>query len=523
MSLENSNCREINITPRLRSMFILLSLLASAGLLIVTAPHGIGVSSDSVGYISTARNIAIGNGVTWFHGGPLLVWPPLYPAVLAVPGFFLGVDAVVVARFTNAILFAGLVYLSGLAGLYSLPAPYQTIGALFCITTTALSTCIVQVCLSAWSEALFIFFVLLCLLNLRRYIMNGARNAFLVMSLAASLAALTRYIGVVLVPTVAICLWFQRRDSARIRVGQLLQFTLISLVPLAGWLLRNYAVSGTLMGPRGASIYTLRETLGRAYRVVSFWYLPDRPETVYIAVLAGVTLVAYCLYVFLRRHHSPISAEMGLLLPWAVFLLLYVLVLCTSSARVAYGLINSRLMSPAFVPLTVIGSAVISKFSVSVIKLLRVRWAGILAAVAIIAAGSAGPARLTLPTVRAAMTQGIGYSSVRWGQSETVQYIRHWVTPGPESTVYSNAPDVAYLLADLAAVEVPAQTLYNSSHVVGDLEALRGSWPSTSAYIVWFDGVLREYQFTIDQLSDISNVHLLIRLSDGAVYSVSPQ
>ena len=64
-------------------------LLSAAGALVVffgTSRFGIGISPDSVNYISCARELIKGNGFISYDGTPFTLWPPLYPTLLGILG-----------------------------------------------------------------------------------------------------------------------------------------------------------------------------------------------------------------------------------------------------------------------------------------------------------------------------------------------------------------------------------------------------------------------------------------------------
>ncbi len=98
------------------SLFVLIVLGISL-FLWGTAPHGIGMRTDSVTYLWSARDLAHGIGLGTVDGfgkfKPLNHFPPLYPVLLAAfEG--LGVSGLEAARWLGA-LFVGLnILLSGL-------------------------------------------------------------------------------------------------------------------------------------------------------------------------------------------------------------------------------------------------------------------------------------------------------------------------------------------------------------------------------------------------------------------------
>ena len=150
------------------------------------------------GYIGTVRNIASGAGVMSYNGSPLVVQPPLYPLFLAIVNVFLGIDPLTAAPIINAGLFGLLIYMSGLLFFeYLKPSMLLAfLGTAYLLVLVAL----VEVSLMAWSELLFICFVLLYLINFRSYQKEGEIRSIVLLSVSVALACMTRYIGAVLIP-----------------------------------------------------------------------------------------------------------------------------------------------------------------------------------------------------------------------------------------------------------------------------------------------------------------------------------
>ena len=89
-----------------------IALLTTIVILIRTH-HGPVITYDSFRYISTAENLANGQGLIHFHGRPLVKFPPGYPMMLA-PFELFGIGAREASRFLNALLFGSTVLMSGL-------------------------------------------------------------------------------------------------------------------------------------------------------------------------------------------------------------------------------------------------------------------------------------------------------------------------------------------------------------------------------------------------------------------------
>jgi len=93
-------------------LLLILALIGSMAILVATR-WGIGVSPDSILYISGARALLAGQGFSLQSPGgeyaPITHFPPLYSGILAVVGLT-GVEVGLAARLINALIFAACVF-----------------------------------------------------------------------------------------------------------------------------------------------------------------------------------------------------------------------------------------------------------------------------------------------------------------------------------------------------------------------------------------------------------------------------
>ena len=96
-----------------------LSFLAALFVLISTSKYGLGVTSDSVSYLSTARSLMKGKGYFEFDGNAYVWFSPLYPTILAAMGF-MGMDIMRGALYLNVLSFTLIIFFSGVIFLKNL-------------------------------------------------------------------------------------------------------------------------------------------------------------------------------------------------------------------------------------------------------------------------------------------------------------------------------------------------------------------------------------------------------------------
>src|ERR1700712_4308704 len=90
--------------------------MAIAGFLLIgllTSHSGIGVSPDSVVYMSVARKIAAHGSLVDFNARPLVVFPAFFPMFLGIVLKITGDDPMKFAPLLNGILFSLLIYVCG--------------------------------------------------------------------------------------------------------------------------------------------------------------------------------------------------------------------------------------------------------------------------------------------------------------------------------------------------------------------------------------------------------------------------
>jgi len=510
----------ITMSTKHKLLLALLSLVGTVFILLSTSRYGAGLSPDSVTYISTARNLIKGVGFISYGGDPLVSQPPLYPALLAVIGKIFGTDPLLVANLVNALIFGLIVYFGGLLifkYLSSFPV-FAIVGTLSILASIPLFS----VSVMAWSEPLFILFVLLSLLFANLYLEKKDITSLIFLSSSLALLSLTRYIGVMLILWGVLIIIVFYRNSLKSRIAHLSLFTLISILPIGIWLIRNYVISSTLFGPRASSAYTLSQNLMFVFNSIVSWYVPSiiadhRPTFILLGAVIGF-------FVGLSPKDSWQSVKVTLrqISPIVSFAIAYTAILVISSTTTAYDQIDDRLLSPIYVPLVLF----LLILALALVEPYRRRFSNKIVNSFLIlglAIWLIYPIRYTILTAVNLTQKGQGYSSKAWIESETVQYLLHHRTLESECAVYANGPDATYILAHLTTKMSPAKTRYNSPETVNDnISRLRGSWPEESnACLVWFDRIDRKYLFTIAELQSVANIDLIVHLEDGAIYSVT--
>lgn len=508
----------IAISVKYKLFLVLLSVIGACIALFATSQYGAGISPDSIGYIATARHLADGIGFITYNNAPLLLQPPLYPAILGIIDFVFGVDPWASANFVSAIFFGLALYISGLLFLKNLSPSLAFLGTAALLVSTPL----IKVTFMAWSEPPFVSFVALYLFALPMYLEKKNIKFLLLLSLSVVLACLTRYIGVVLVLTGIISILIIQHDSLKTKLSHAFIFAFISILPLSVWIGRNYILSKTMFGPRSPSLHSLSDNIRYTFDTILQWYVPSR--IVYsrpILMLLGL-IVGFLIGAVFVWAKTPITTLLKQTRPFVIFMLLlifgYTGFLIISSTTTHYDTIDDRLLSPIVIPTTLLLFSVIEILSKQIKEHFPTKLVELLLTAGIVL-WLIYPARATVLNVATQFQEGCGYSARSWRNSQTIQYIHE--NNLSNCTVYSNGADVIYLFLNINVKSVPSKS--SGANTIPDISSLENNFPQESkACLIWFNHLKwRTYFFTPDELLSVTKLEQSIQLDDGTIYIVA--
>ncbi|MGE5139376.1 MAG: hypothetical protein ACM3JD_07945, partial [Rudaea sp.] len=295
-----------------------LAGLAAFALMLWITPFGSGVSPDSTTYFGAAENLLSGKGFT-IDGAPITHYPPLYPVVLAAASLF-DRDLVQGSRFLNALLYginaalvAAAVYLAVRRSMLAVAG-----AALYFLSSSPL----LVLHSWAWSEPLFLSFVLGCLVLLSLQATRPSWPLLIVSALCLGAAMATRYVGVAFLPAASLVVFL---TAAGQPPGRRFRDTVVWLA--AAWaprglvLLRNTMLTGSaahrslVYHPLAAAQYLSIITTAISNFVAPVSLQMDvRPAVLGVLIV----LLATALVLLFRRHRGDLSWNSpGLAIPAA--------------------------------------------------------------------------------------------------------------------------------------------------------------------------------------------------------------
>ncbi len=343
---------------------IFLGLIGISGfaLMLWITPYGAGVTPDSIIYLGGAKSLLAGKGFS-INGNPITHFPPLYPFFLAASGL-LENNLVQAARFLNAFLFGvnvGLlalsVYLAGGRNFLT-----TTIAAFFFLSSGPL----INLHAMAWTEPLFITFLLACIILLCLYVIKPSLSMLIASSLFLGLSIVTRYVGIAFIPAALLIVFMNRRE---LNFGRRFLNALIYLAftcsPLVILFTRNLIVARSatnrsfIMHP-----VPVLQFLSKLFQIVFDFFAPiSLPAGVRAAIFGLITIFLIVqILIFSKQHFKDILwhplnwRTMGIVMPISclLFSISYVLFLYISiSSFDAATPVDARILSPLLIILIV--------------------------------------------------------------------------------------------------------------------------------------------------------------------------
>jgi hypothetical protein len=489
---------DYDAVPAAIAGFILIQLLCAYG--------GIGVSPDSVVYISTAQNIHDHGAINDFTHMPVMDFPAFYPVFLSSVLFLTGSKVLSFGPILDGFMFALLIGLCGyiMNRFNHVTRGYKALLLVFIV----LSPCLLEIYSMIWSETLFLLLSILFLIVAHRYFRTHSLQWLAAMGLVAGLACVTRYAGVSLIALGGLLLLCDGglRWSPR-KFGHWGLYGLVALLPLALNLYRNLQLTETLTGYREPGQTPFSANLRMFGSVLCDW-LPffneryDAATVVAFLFILGIT--GRFVYRLVRR--TQIFSYSNLALSYFVVYGGFILVTATVSR---FQPLDSRLLSPLFLP-WLWGS---SNWIPPALKRCPPRWkvGAILVSLGAAACFIIGEVRDFKENWEGIHYAGIpGYTETSWKESETMAFARsHKDSLEKAGPIYSDAFEGLWFLANVDADLLPHKD--NS-------EDIRYMMKQDHFTVVWFDDAVNFDLIDVEFIQTRKQLVDELHFKDGAIY-----
>jgi 4-amino-4-deoxy-L-arabinose transferase-like glycosyltransferase len=337
--------QKLEVASTANLIFAIFGIFGFFIFLWATAIHNIGIRTDSVAYIWTARNLASGIGLGIFDGlgnfRPIVHWPPLYPALLA--GLqMVGLPAEEAARWLGAFLTGVTIFCFGklIYKFRSNSLGFSLAGVLILLATPMFW----NTYLYAMTEPLFIGLNLLAFLSFDKYASQNKEKWLILTGIWLGLGFLTRYVGVYLIASLCLALLLWKNLPLKTKFLASVRLGLVAILPMLVWSVRNFLETGSTTNRRLHMKPITGQELEIFLSKVEAWFAPLIKAFKFVPLgLALTLLIAFiilCGLIAWRRGQLQSASQPAW---WKIFLI----------SLVAYGffVVFSRLFLDASIPL----------------------------------------------------------------------------------------------------------------------------------------------------------------------------
>lgn len=354
------------------------ALGAALSVLLRQEAWGVWLGLDSLYYLETARNLVAGQGFTHFDGTLYtLMWPPLYPLLLAALSLGL-FDPAAIAGPLGAAAFGLGVFVVG-----------RTLGrrlrsrslAVWAVLSAALAAPLADQAAWAMTDLLLILFSVLALAETESFLAGGRRGALLRAAAFSGLAWASRLVGAAVPGAAGLLLLFAGGAPFRERLRRTLLFSVIAGAPMGLWFLRHSLAFGWTGNESRAAHRPLSGLLAELGSGLLDWARPTGLEgaaggpgpLLALAGLAGAALLPLAAATLRdrwgRREGRRRGDRAGDRRPspggpatvFGVFALAYLALLVATVAAIDLRGLPPRYLLPLFLPLLVVVAATLDR------------------------------------------------------------------------------------------------------------------------------------------------------------------
>jgi hypothetical protein len=521
--------KSLSQETKFRSYLCVLALIGFIFILLTTSKYGAGVSSDAARNLSTADSLLAGRGFVDMLGGPFILWPPLYPLVLAGLSVITKWNTFQSAWYLNLFLYSLNLWLSGwlLYLIFKEKLLYAIIGTLILL----LSRSTLRIYANVASEPLFATLILVFFFAAGEYLKSSSRSGLWLMFLAAGLDTLQRYLGVVLIG-VAILVVFVKYGFHGI--WQAFLPTLTAILPVGIWtLFHNYPISGTLFGPRDLGAMLPLENISLSLTKVLWWFIPRLSFIDPLLLRPWIILVVFTLILILLNKKTDWSNWLKSLSgryvwPAVVFSIIYYFLLAFTVVTADHLDLTSDRYYVVILPVVLaLLFITFDKLVISHFNLSRRVWSYSLFGLVMV--WFIYPVYSLQVYIEQALKQGepTNYNianSAQFREMSVVKAAQSIMNKDPDAIIYSNYVNIVWFI-----YRHPVETLpFEDASLPSDqrLAALKKNypaWPSHSGYIIWFTPNQYHHIVAPDELSTIAELKLLYKDKTGDVYYVQSE
>ena len=484
---------------------IIAALLGMILIIVLTLHSGLGISPDSIYYMSAADSFLDGKGFYQFDDKPFVMFPVFYPFVLSLLKLSFA-NFLQIAPYFNALLFGVTIFLSGAMIEKTNHLKWLKWMVLMIIV---LSPSLLEIYTMLWSETLFITEIIIFIWVCKLYFETYQLKHLIILASITAIITETRLAGVSVIATggILIIINHDLQWSKKIKHAFIYGFISISLFAIN--LIRNAFLSQTLTGNRQKGVTPFLENLKYYGFVLSDW-LPFSGFTSTFPILLGFIFLIIIGGVFAYRlikkieHNSYEKVAAAFTLMYSVFML----IVATISR---FETINNRLLAPFFIPCVFTISFYISSLQkLAVTTMYKNIFFGLVAI--LLLPTLYDYSKQDLETINENKQGGIGgYTDDDWYVSSgLLNYLQSNNSLFKNGyPIYSNAAHAVYFRTKQHVQILPERKYVNLVEVFNQLP---------SQILIWFNNEDNPEVLTIDEISKYKNLQIISKFNDGVIY-----
>ena len=491
------------------------SLLGFLIIVLFTHHSGIGVSRDSIAYISAANSFIEGRGFIEYDNVPLALFPAGYPIILGIVQFITHCPIIVVGAYFNALLFATVIYL--LACIIKQQVYPNKVIAFTLIAVLVFAVPLHEDFYMLWSESVFILLEVLLIITLTHYFQKQLKYCYYLSVFIASYAAITRFAGITFIVVPGLFLILNTNISLWKRWKNIIAGIIAGITPLAINLIRNYYCTTEVAGNRQRGIYTLYENISFSGKVFGEWFYNSALKsatTFSIGLIVLLLFISYSIFILIRiyKYRSKMAYYKVATVYGSIY---YVFMLITATLS-RYETINNRLLSPLFIPLLLllihIGERIINSALFASLQRAKAIVITIIFVV-LLSKEVIASYDFYIDTEEGGIG---GYTEDSWRESETIRYVNEHINQYNKLSVndipvYSNSAHALYLYTNTYFNLLPEKKHQNR---------IENLYKQPSFYVIWFNEEGNDDMLPIDSIQKHRTLKVVQQFNDGTVFLI---
>lgn len=483
---------------------LIASSIAFVFILLFTKHSGVGISPDSVKYLSAAYNIAKQFSFTDYTNNPFVLFPLGYPIFLACFQFVFANSLLQILPIINGLFYAGIVFMT--SNVFQQISPTNKIVRCFVLLLIATSPALLEVYSMAWSETLFIFFTLLFFISLNKYASQSNFKHLLIAAIIASFAFSVRYAGITFVITGCIIILVNRRLIFSKKLIHFFSFGAVGVIlPLIN-LVRNIIVSETYSGVRQKSLNSFYTNLTNTAEVLEQWFISPLDSSKAGIFLFLFLVINALILLFYSFKKSLISSSFSSII--SLFFLIYIGFMLAISTVSRFETLSSRLLSPVYI-------SIILLIAIIFLQLLQIKNRLIKLTVTFLFLLIYGFEQYNNYTTNTETWEGVsyagipGYTANQWDQSPMMNFIKKdssKILP----VIFSNADDAVFFLTGKTAFALPHK----------DIPAEINSFKMNQSFcLIWFFNGQNDDLIDLEYINQYKKAKAVWQFKDGIIYN----